>query len=599
MNPSAGPSAAAPTPDRDHLPPGVERPAKGDPAVLGDHRVIGRVSRDAAGTVLLGTDTAGAASVIRVVPARLADAPEARARLEAEVDRLSRVRSLCAVAYRGADVRAAEPWLASAHAPGLTLAAHVAEHGPLTGGMLSALAAGVAEALAAGHAAGALHLALDPSRVIMSPEGPRVVDLGTVRATGQPLSPARWAAPEQRSGDPAGVTGYADVYAWGALVHFAATGTVPSGKPTGSVPAHLAPLVGRALAQVPEERPTVLEVLRELTMGEDPATAVSGLVAAEWTGVSTPRLRHVGRPRRTVAPFLLAGTAAVLVGALIGGGALVSTVGSPVGAGGPDTDDAAAEAAGEVVEEERTGPAVAEVPEDVDAVVADAVELALAASSFTTYDRLYTNDIGDQTQTHYRYTEEPQPAMSRTVHFGPSTNGELSFGEDLAELVHFAPENTGVIGGGERRYFRDPGPGSPETEAPRVLWEEKLRTLEGLTAEGAQVTYEGRSTIGDVEIPEELLGDVDPLERGGHHYTGTFDHRFVGLSHGPVEVEFDLWISEEGHPVRFVAVGVPEPGALAENGEPRSYTQHLDFMRFDLPVDVEVPEPTEIQATRP
>ncbi|QVJ02034.1 hypothetical protein KGD82_03895 [Nocardiopsis eucommiae] len=207
MNPSAGPSAAAPTPDRDHLPPGVERPAKGDPAVLGDHRVIGRVSRDAAGTVLLGTDTAGAASVIRVVPARLADAPEARARLEAEVDRLSRVRSLCAVAYRGADVRAAEPWLASAHAPGLTLAAHVAEHGPLTGGMLSALAAGVAEALAAGHAAGALHLALDPSRVIMSPEGPRVVDLGTVRATGQPLSPRGGPRPSSARATPPGSPG--------------------------------------------------------------------------------------------------------------------------------------------------------------------------------------------------------------------------------------------------------------------------------------------------------------------------------------------------------------------------------------------------------
>lgn len=589
MNPSAGPSAAVPTPDRDHLPPGVDRPAKGDPASLGGHRVIGRISRDAAGTVLLATDDSGAASVIRVLPS--AETPEARARLEAEFDRLARVRSLCVAGHRGADAQAARPWLASAYTPGLTLVAHVAEHGPLHGGMLTALAAGLAEAVAAGHAAGALHLALDPDRVVMSPEGPRVVDLGVARATGQPVSAPRWAAPEQRSADPAGVTGYADVYAWGSLVRFAATG----GGATGTVPAHLDALVRRALSEEPDQRPTALELLQELTMGEDPVTAVSGLLAAEWTGVSAPRLRPVGRPRRALGPFLLAGTAAVLVGALIGSGALISTVGSPVGAGSPDTDDAA----GDAVEEERTGPAVAEVPEDIDAVVADAVELALGASSFTTYDRLYTNDIGDQTQAHYRYTEEPQPAMSRTVHFGPSTNGELSYGDDLSELVHFAPENTGVIGGGERRYFRDPGPGSTETEAPRDLWERKLRTLEGLTAEGAQVTYEGRGTIGDAEIPEELLGDVDPLERGGHHYTGTFEHEFVELSHGPVEVEFDLWVSEEGYPVRFVVVGVPDPDAVAESGEPRSYTQHLDFLRFDLPVEVEVPEPTEIQATRP
>jgi hypothetical protein len=66
-----------------------------------------------------------------------------RSRLAAEVGRLVRVRARCTAAYRGADVRAAQPWVATAYVPGRSLAAHVAEQGPLTGGILTALAAGL------------------------------------------------------------------------------------------------------------------------------------------------------------------------------------------------------------------------------------------------------------------------------------------------------------------------------------------------------------------------------------------------------------------------------------------------------------------------
>lgn len=283
-----------PRSDRDHLPPGITPLGRKDPRQVGPYRVLGRIRRDTAGTALLGVDGHGVRARIRLVPAALADAPNARARLTAEAGRLVRGRSVCVAAYLGSDTRSPQPWLATEYVPGRTLAEHVAEHGPLDGGRLTALAVGLAEALAAGHALGSVHLALDPGRVVLSPSGPKVVDLGIARAVGRAIGNGRWVAPEQRV-DGAEVTGYADVFAWGNLVRLAATGWEPSGETVaepdlGAVPEALAPLVRRALAEQPERRPTAVELLEALTEGRegDPASAVSDLLATEWFGIEAP-----------------------------------------------------------------------------------------------------------------------------------------------------------------------------------------------------------------------------------------------------------------------------------------------------------------------
>ena len=108
--------------DRGLLPPGVGLPAKGDPEQLGAHRIVGRITRDAAGTVLLGVDDSGSSAAIRLVPAGIADAPDVRSRLTAEVGRLVRVRALCPATYLGSDALAAAPGLAAASGPGRPLA---------------------------------------------------------------------------------------------------------------------------------------------------------------------------------------------------------------------------------------------------------------------------------------------------------------------------------------------------------------------------------------------------------------------------------------------------------------------------------------------
>ena len=243
---------------------------------------------------------------------------------------------------------------------------------------------------------------------------------------------------------------------------------------------------------------------------------------------------------------------------------------------------------------------VAEDPEDVDAVVTEAIALASEASSFTTYEHRFSNDAGDSTPTRYLYTEEPEPAMSRASYLGPLGFGVLALGAELDEFVHFtdAPEDTG--GGNAKEYYLDPGPGSGPLEEPRREWERLLLSMEGVLSEGARTTYEGQGVLPDEYLPQEVSGGEDPPQRRGHHYTGTFAHDFPWLpDRGPMETDFELWISEEGHPIRFVLAGMPDPEVPSEYGEPLTYTHHMDFLRFDEPVEVEVPDESEIHPERP
>src|SRR5207244_8835539 len=145
--------------------------------------------------------------------------------------------------------------------------------------------ADVADVRAASGRAGLVHRDLKPTNVLMTPTGPKVIDFGVAAGddtvaltqTGQRLGTLRWMAPEQAEGDP--VTPATDVFAWGALVAFAGTAAPPFGtgdsgavlyrvvhaNPTlaGLDPA-LTPLVRRALAKAPDQRPKVDDLLKEL-----------------------------------------------------------------------------------------------------------------------------------------------------------------------------------------------------------------------------------------------------------------------------------------------------------------------------------------------
>src|SRR5690606_22641661 len=108
---------------------------------------------------------------------------------------VARIDAECAPRFLGADPDAPSPWLATEFVPGRTLHRHVRESGPLRDAELRAFAAGTAEALAAIHAAGVVHLDVKPGNVMLAPDGPKVLDFGIARAVGEAADQAVYGTP--------------------------------------------------------------------------------------------------------------------------------------------------------------------------------------------------------------------------------------------------------------------------------------------------------------------------------------------------------------------------------------------------------------------
>lgn len=266
---------------------------------------------------------------LKVVHHGMAADPEFRARFRQEVALVSRVHSPFLPRFHGADPDASRPWLATSLEPGPTLVQYLRAFGPLSTDMVVALATGVAEALRAIHTAGVVHRDLKPGNVILSVNGPKVLDLGIARAvededltaTGVLVGTPGWISPEQFHGHPA--TPASDLYAWAHLVVFAATGRPPlpvTASPdqvdahTSEIPPILVPLVTTALSADPARRPTAEDVLRIIHGNGGDPTPASTLRLTERVWTPPPRrATHDRRPHRRVLALASAMAAMILV----------------------------------------------------------------------------------------------------------------------------------------------------------------------------------------------------------------------------------------------------------------------------------------------
>ena len=256
-----------------------------DPAWVGRYRLVARLGAGGMGVVYLAETRDGQPVAVKVLRPELADNPEFRTRFGREVTALTRIQGMCTVRVIEADTEAPKPFLVTEYADGPSLSEYVDAHGPLDPQMLYGLATGLAEALAAIHAAGIVHRDLKPSNVLLTPAGPKVIDFGIAQAldttsltrTGITVGSAGFMAPEQIMGR-AGTA--ADIFTWAVTVAFAAGGKAPFGTGAsdaimyrimhaapdiGAVPPGLLPLVEAGLAKDPQARPTAPQLLAQLT----------------------------------------------------------------------------------------------------------------------------------------------------------------------------------------------------------------------------------------------------------------------------------------------------------------------------------------------
>ena len=249
----------------------------GDPQVIGPYRLVGRLGQGGMGQVFLGVSPGGRPVAVKAIRPELASDPQFRTRFGREVTSARKVSGVFTAMVVGADVEGPMAWLATAYVPGPSLAEAVDEQGPLPEASLLTLAGGLAEALAAIHAAGVTHRDLKPSNVLLAEDGPRVIDFGISRAaestqltqTGLTIGSPGFMSPEQAIGSEVGPP--SDIFSLGTVLAFAATGKGPFGGGTTAsllyrvvheapdlegVPEAVRPLIERCLVKEPAQRPT-------------------------------------------------------------------------------------------------------------------------------------------------------------------------------------------------------------------------------------------------------------------------------------------------------------------------------------------------------
>jgi Protein kinase domain len=299
----------------------VEPLRRWDPEQIGGYVLVGRLGAGAMGQVYLGLSASGRLVAVKTIKIELAEEPDFRTRFAHEVAAARRVSGAFTAAVVAADPEADMPWLATAYVPAPALSRLVRECGPLPVPAVRWLAAGCAEALESIHGAGLVHRDLKPSNVLVSPDGPRVIDFGVARAAervqltvtrGAVGTPA-YMAPEQAR-DTRQATMASDVFSLGATMLFAATGHAPYQGETvmdvlvrlateppdlTGLPRELAGIVQACLQRDPRRRPNSAAVLAELAPSLSVPGGDHGIGASALPG---PALALIAQYRRDPRP---------------------------------------------------------------------------------------------------------------------------------------------------------------------------------------------------------------------------------------------------------------------------------------------------------
>lgn len=282
-----------------------------DPARIGAYQLLARLGAGGMGQVYLGRSPGGRLVAVKVIRDEISDHPDALARFRREAATVETVRSAYTAQLIEASLDTSPYWLATEYVAGPTLRGAVGASGPFPPDSALRLLAALAEGLAAVHVHGVTHRDLKPHNVILSPQGPQLIDFGIARGLEQSVltrdgmvsGTPGYAAPEVLLRNEVGPA--ADVFALGATLAYTATGRPPYGTGDAASVSYRTVYEEIDLAGVR----TDLAALIRMCVDKDPAERPKPAAVIALCGVDSPLASdaHYHALVRAAEPVLVPG----------------------------------------------------------------------------------------------------------------------------------------------------------------------------------------------------------------------------------------------------------------------------------------------------
>ncbi|MDA2810267.1 serine/threonine-protein kinase [Nocardiopsis sp. RSe5-2] len=247
------------------------------PPQIGPYRILERLGAGGMGSVYIGRSDEGHFVAIKTIQAEHSGKPEYLRRFEREVATVKRLDAPGTLPVVDSGTLGGRPWYASRFLPGPSLEGAVKQVGRFPLPALWRLAADLAETLGHVHRQGFVHRDIKPANVVLSMNGPQLIDFGivhaveatTLTATGARIGTPAYMSPEQLEGGRVG--GASDIYSLGLVLAYAATGAPPPARSEPRLEGVDEPFAGvirRCLAHDPSDRPSA-DDLHAWTRGQD------------------------------------------------------------------------------------------------------------------------------------------------------------------------------------------------------------------------------------------------------------------------------------------------------------------------------------------
>lgn len=288
------------------------------PRRISRYEILGELGRGSMGRVYLAHDpnTDRKVAVKLLAPPAGAGAEEeaaARARFLLEARAAARLHhpGIVVVHDAGTDPESDRPFFAMEWVDGRSLAALLAERGPLPWPAAVRLAAQVAAALEHAHERGVVHRDVKPSNILLASDGVvKVSDFGIAKfvaeshtLSGHVLGTPNYISPEQLRGEP--VDGRTDLFSLAAVLYEMLTGEPPfKSDSMASITYKVAHLEPRPPSELRHDLPDGLERLLLRALAKSPAARPpsAGEFARELAAIAGPAASEVPAlpPERTV-----------------------------------------------------------------------------------------------------------------------------------------------------------------------------------------------------------------------------------------------------------------------------------------------------------